>query len=428
MKPYAPFAAMALALALSSCQKNEFAPPPPPVVTVENPSQEDTLLHLKFTGKTEAKQTMNIRARVQGYLEEVYFDDGQIIKKGEKLYKIEQAPFEAQVKAAEANVSKAVEDHKLAVTEYKRLAKAAQANAVSEIDVEMAAAQVEVAKALIQVAESELTQRQLDLSYTAITAPVDGKISRTMYFPGDLVGTSSTANLTTLVSQNPIHVFFFVDERTILGVRTNNEKSDHEHSRGDTPPVELELADGSLYPIQGEIDFIGESLESSTGTLRVRAVFENPNADLIPSMFVRVRLPITAEKAIRVPEVSVRRDLTGSYVMVVNEKGQVEQRKVELGPLVGTLRMIKEGEDGTVALTTDDKVITVGVQRARPGMVVTAEMAASQTNTAGMKEADAPAAEPQQTETSEATKALEAGDSVETADPEAEAPEASDAE
>jgi RND family efflux transporter MFP subunit len=352
------------ALAFVGCRaKNAFVQPPRPEVTVAKPDRRDVTVFLGAAGRVEARDSVEIRARVSGFLESVLFVDGQLVKEGQQLFQIEPEPYEAAVAAAQANLSSAHASREIAQTNYDRRVQAFETKAVSEIDVLTAKADLDSAEASVLAAEAALTQAEIDLSYTRVMSPVAGRAARRLVSAGNLVGGTTSTLLTTVVVQDPIHVYFNVSERILvpkLGSLANLSEEDLDRA----PEVFVELADGSRYPEAGLIDFIDNRADATTGTVTVRAEFPNKEGGLLPGLYGRVLIPDETEDAIIVPDLAVQRDIGGTYVLVVNSENKVESIYVELGAKVDADRIITSG------LTGDENVIVNGLQRARPGIEV----------------------------------------------------------
>lgn len=352
------------ALIFQGCApKNEFVQPPPPEVTVAKPDRRDVTVFKTAPGRVQAQDSVEIRARVFGYLDSVNFVDGETVSAGEQLFLIEPEPYEAAVKAAEANLSSAKASMEIAQTNYDRRGQAFETNAVSEIDVLTAKANLDSASATVQAAEAALTQAEIDLSYTKVISPVAGRAARRLVSAGNLVGGSNSTLLTTVVVQDPIHVYFNVSERELipkLGSLVGLTEEDLDRA----PEVYLDLADGSRYAESGKIDFIDNRADETTGTVTVRAVFPNNEGGLLPGLFGRILIPDVTEDAIIVPNLAVQRDIGGTFLLIVNEENKVEAKYVELGPKLETERIIKSG------LTGEENVVVNGLQRARPGIEV----------------------------------------------------------
>ncbi|RME71063.1 MAG: efflux RND transporter periplasmic adaptor subunit [Verrucomicrobia bacterium] len=362
-------------------QKNTFVQPPPPQVTVAKPEKRDVTIFMPAPGRLEARDAVDIRARVLGYIEKVMFDDGEFVEAGQQLFQIERAPYEAALKAAEARLSSAKAALGIAQTNYDRRQQAYKTRAVSEIDVLTARANLDSAKAEVLAAEAAVTQAKIDLSYTDVRSPVSGRASRRLVSVGNLVGGGEPTLLTTVVVQDPIHAYFNVSERVLvpkLGDLARLEENDMDSA----PEVFLELADGSRYPHPGRIDFVDNRADQTTGTVTVRARFPNPDSELLPGLYGRVLIPEKTENAILVPDLAIQRDIGGPFVLIVNDENKVEARYVTLGQKADTDRIIKSGLDGT------ENVIVAGLQRARPGIEVTTTVQTAETAT-DAKEASA---------------------------------------
>ena len=362
-----PYILCAVAVLLTGCSKqNTFVQPPPPQVTVQNPMQKDVTIYRSFPCRTEAAQTIEIRARVAGFLRSVEFTPGDLVKKDQVLFRIEPDQYEATLETARSQLTQAEASQKLAKTTLERKTKAFKTQAISELDLLSSQAELDSAIAAVRAAKAAVEQAELNLSYTEIKAPSAGRIGRDMVNIGNLVGAGGQATLlTTLVVQNPAYVYAELDERSFLPFlrKTYIEKKD-------PPKVKLTLADGVEYSETGLPDYIDPQLDPDTGTVTVRAVFENPDELLRPGMFARLLVPRELKDAILIPELSLQRDMVGTYVFVVDDKNLVEQRYIELGANAGDgQRQVVKG------LTTDDQVIIAGFQRARPGAPVQAQPA-----------------------------------------------------
>lgn len=364
----APATLVVLTLLLLGCkeQVNEFVPPPPPTVTVANPVEEEITTWVEFTGRTEATEFVEIRARVQGFLEVVHFEDGDVVEKGALLFEIEEEPFVAARNAAAAELERLKASADLANATLERTKKAAEAQAASEIEVLIAEAERDEAEAAVKSGQAALDQAELDLGYTKIHAPIGGRLSRTMVDPGNLVGAGDSTLLTTIVADELIYTYFNIDERSLLEFLRNRPRGTRREG-GERPTVELILADGDPYEQSGVIDFASNIADPNTGTVEVRAIFPNEEGVLYPGLFARVRVPRDTSDRITIPDIAIQRDQAGSHVLIVRDDGTVERRAVAPGQRVGTRLIILEG------LATDDSVIVNGIQRARPGLKVNAE-------------------------------------------------------
>ncbi|MEX1311362.1 MAG: efflux RND transporter periplasmic adaptor subunit [Candidatus Sulfomarinibacteraceae bacterium] len=356
-------------------QAPEVAPPPPPEVTVATPIQKDVTVFQEFVGSTEAYRSVNIRARVQGFLDEMHFEPSAFVRKGELLFVIEPEPYEAQrdraaagLKAAEAGLARAESD-------LDRLEQAVRTNAVSQQEVTRARAERDQASAAMLQAEAELTNAEIQLEYTTVESPIDGLVSRNYVDLGNLVGAGEATLLTTVRQIDPIYAYFEVSERFIA--QALDERGGHQ-GPGQTREMSATLLlDETGLEIEGRLDSLENTVDTGTGTIRVRGIFPNSDARVFPGFFVRVRLPgELLEDALLVEESALGTDLGGRYLMIVakDDEGRdiVERRYVEPGPLQpDQSRVILSGLDA------GETYITVGLQRARPGMPVTPKAAGS---------------------------------------------------
>ncbi len=357
---------------MMGCQKApEVAPPAPPEVTVATPQQRDVTVSHEFVGSTEAFKSVNIRARVQGFLDKMSFEPSSFVRRGQLLFVIEQEPYEAQrdraaagLKAAEAGLARAESD-------LDRLEQAVRTNAVSQQEVTRARAERDQASAGMLQAQAELTNAEIQLEYTTIETPIDGLVSRNFVDIGNLVGAGETTLLTTVRQIDPIYAYFEVSERFIAHVL--EERGGHKDpGTGELMPATL-LLEETGHEIEGIIDSLENTVDAATGTIRVRGVFDNPDAKIFPGFFVRVRLPGEfLEGALLVEESALGTDLGGRYLMIVGDDNVVERRYIETGPLqADKTRVILSG------LEFGERYITEGLQRARPGMPVTPQSAGS---------------------------------------------------
>ncbi len=368
-------------LGLVACE-NRSTPvqPPPPKVTVSKPIRQEVTDSLEFTGKTQAVNTVQLVARVEGYLEEVFFHDGEHVKKGQLLFQIQQDTYVAMLKQAEGNVlaQKARVDR--ARIEFARNSDLYRQKAGAQTDVENWRFQLDSAQAGLMAAEAQRDLAKLNLDYTSITAPFDGRVDRRLVDPGNLVGpggntgnaasaagTAAGTLLAQMTQVDPIYVYFNVSETEVSAWPGLSERSG---VRGNNAiyPISMGLADEDGYPHTGHLDFASPSVSSTTGTLLMRGVVPNPEGNILPGQYARVRVPVgKATSAILVPKVAIGFDQGGDYVLVVNERNLVERRNVKTGASHGDLYVIKSGLDG------DERVIVKGLLRAIPGRKVTPE-------------------------------------------------------
>ena len=377
--------ALALAAATGCEQTNVYQEPPPPRVTVENPVAEPVTRYAVFPATLAAPEEVDIRARVRGFLESVEFRDGDIVEEGQLLYRIEPELFEANRDSAAAEVARAEAVLELAKVKLQRVEEAVAGGAVSDIEVIEARAERDKSEAELKAARAALASAELDLSYTEIRAPIAGRLSRTLVTQGNLVGQNEATLLTTLVADLQIFVYFDVDERRLLQLVQERPRPE----RQDGPPkeVSLTLADGSAHPRTGVADYATNVIDRTTGTLQVRATFDNADSSLFPGMFARVRVPLREFDGVTIPTASILRDQVGPYVLLVDAEGTVARRDVTPEFVTGDRTVISDG------LAAEDRVITIGVQRARPGGRVVAEGAGAPAGAAAPDSPETPAAD-----------------------------------
>ncbi len=353
-------------------RSNTYAPPPPPEVVFARPVERDVVTYLTYTGTLEASETVELRARVQGFLEKIHFRPGQRVKKGDVLFEIDTRQYKAEVDRAAAAVQ-AQEAALVGAENDARLARElADQRAGPEIDAIIKAARRDVVKADILKAKAELAEAKLNLDYCTVTAPMDGRITRNLVDVGNLVGRGEPTLLATIVQATPAFVSLDVSESDVLAVRRETARDGDRSaaepgqvSPGKWRPCELALADEAEFKTPGRVDYVDPQLNTQTGTLRIRTRFENTDESLLPGYFARVRFPMSSRRSLLVPEAALLSDQQGRFAMVVNSKDEVEQRRVRIGALDGPNRVVEEGLSG------DDRVIVLGVLKARPGSKVT---------------------------------------------------------
>ena len=344
------------------CGPPEMPSPPLPSVTVENAEQKDVTTYTPFAGQARAKDTVDIYARVKGYLRSIDFVDGQRVQQGDLLFTIEPELFQAAVDSARAKLVQAETKLDWADSAYKRKKQGFEAKVTTELDMLSAQAEWKSAKAAVLSARADLTKAKLDLSYTQVTAPMAGRMTRYTMSVGNLVGTPEQTLLARLVVESPIDVFFNVDERALLPYL--REGIDKETPNASMPDVVLELADGIRHDEPGRVNYIDPEMDPSTGTLTVHARFDNKDLKLFPGLYTKVLLPEAVNNAVLVPDIAIQRDLTGTFVLTLDDTDTVVPKYIETGVLVDTKRIITKG------ITPQDRVIVKGIQRARPGSQV----------------------------------------------------------
>jgi len=353
-----------IAAALYGCAKTEAAGPPPPApVTVANPLSERIVDWDDFTGRFEATQTVDVRARVGGYVQSVHFRDGDFVRRGQLLFTLDPRPAQALVAAARASLAQAQAQVSLARTNLTRSEGLLASQAVSQSEVDTNRGALLTAEATLASANANLRARQLDLEFTRVTAPVSGRVSDRRTDPGNLVagGSSAADVLTTIVSSAPIYFVFDGSEATLL-------KYQRQARAGASAPVRIRLQDEAEFGHVGTLDFTDNAIDASSGTIRLRAVVPNGDGFLKPGMFGQIRVAgAGAYDALLIPDAAVSAGADQRTVSVVAADGTVTPRPVVLGPLVDGLRVIRSG------ITAQDRVIINGGSRVQqPGQKVKA--------------------------------------------------------
>ncbi len=369
-------AAPLLALLLGACDeasvaKSGDAPAAaPPPVDVARPLVKSIVEWDEYTGQFEAAQSVEIRARVSGYLDEVHFREGQIVEKDQLLYVIDRRPFVAELARAQAQERRAKAQLDLADLKLKRGQTLVERRVISVDELDERKANRAVAFADLVAAQADVRLAELNLNFTEIRAPLTGRISDSEVDIGNLIsgGSADSTLLTTVVSLDPIYFAFDASEADSLRYRRLKGKGLRPSSRENPNPVYVRLMDETTWARKGEMNFVDNRQDPNSGTIRVRAVFENPDLLLTPGLFGRLRLIGSNEyEAILLPDKAVLSDQSRKIVMTVDQEGLVSAKVVELGPVVDGLRVIRSG------LSAEDRVVVRGVQRARPGQPVTAE-------------------------------------------------------
>jgi RND family efflux transporter MFP subunit len=367
-------AATALAMLLAGCDQGQpqasqqKAAPPAPVVTVSKPAQSQIVEWDEYTGRFDAAQTVEMRARISGYLNEVRFKDGQQVKQGDLLFVIDPRPFERALEQARAELfatKTKVENANLDVTRGQPLI---ERKIISDKTFDDRMNLLRDAQAAVKVSEAKVNSAELDLSFATITAPISGRIGRALVTAGNWISAGSVSGatlLTTIVSQDPIYIYFDVNENNYIKYKRLAERGVTAGAADVGAQVEVALSDERGFPHKGRLDFLDNRMDQGTGTLRARAVLSNKAGLFSPGLFGRVRVTGSPSyAALLVPDEAIGTDQTNKYVFVVSEDGTVARRNVRLGPLIESLRVVREG------VSAEDWVITNGLQRARPGLKV----------------------------------------------------------
>lgn len=328
-----------------------------PMVKVITVKPRDINALKEYVGHVEAIRTVDVKPRVEGYLEQVRFREGDYIKKGEILYIIEQEPYMAEVEAAKAALKKA-EAHLFKAEQRLKRLRAATPESISKTDMDDAMADVMLAKAEILEAKARLRRAKIDLGYTVIKAPISGIIGKSFIKKGNLVS-PATGSLCRIIQIDPIRVVYSVSERDMRQIRWSLEHA---------LDVKIRLPNGEMFPLSGDIDFVDNHVDPDTGTVAVWAVFDNPERVLLPGMYVTA-IPVLkkAKKIITVPQKAVLEDKKGAYVLLVNKDNCVETRRIEIGNMLGTEWEVLSG------LSEGDRVIVQGILKVRPGQLVNIE-------------------------------------------------------
>lgn len=360
-------ALLACTTLVAGCSRGEEqAAPPPPEVTVAQPVEREITVDLEATGTVTGIETVEVRARVQGFIEKIHFRAGSIVKDGELLFTIDPRPFRARLAQAEAELAGKEANLQLARSNLGKAKALAKSQVMAAQELDTRTAEFDRGAADVALARANVEAARLDLEYTEVRAPIAGRIGRNLVDQGALVGAADPTLLATIVNDAQVFVYFDVSERQMLDyLRSNPTARQVSDSEQPPQPVFLARADQSTFAHQGEVDSADNQLDADTGTLRIRAVFENPERTIVPGTFVRLRVPMGREQAVLVPDLAVSSDQAGRYVLVVDAQNMVERRGVEVGALVDRMRRIVGG------LTPEQWIVVNGLQRARPGGAVT---------------------------------------------------------
>jgi RND family efflux transporter MFP subunit len=367
-------AALLLPAMLAACgESNTYVPPPPPKVTVAPPVKKTITRFLQATGNTAAVNSANLVARVPGFLETIDYRDGDFVKKGAVLFTIERETYELKYKQAQAAEQSARATQIQMQAEYERQADLVPRGAASKSALDNALANRDSAQANYLQAQINTKLAAINFDYSSVTAPFDGIVTARTVSVGEYVGATSTPTvLATIVQLDPIYVNFSVDEQQVIRIRAGMRE------RGITPedlrkiPVRVGLQSEEGYPHVGTLDYAAPNIDPSTGTLAVRAILQNSQRALLPGYFVRVQVPMGEQAdALLVPNTALGADQSGRYLLVVGKDNIVEQRKVDVGQLDGSLRVVEKG------LSPTDQVIVSGLLRAIPGQKVDPQTATS---------------------------------------------------
>ena len=375
-------AAAALTLILlAGCEQNTFQQPPPAKVDVALPVQHAITRFLDATGNTAPIKSVDLVARVQGFLESINYQDGTFQKEGTTLFTIEPETYRLKLEQARAAEAGAQASLKQAEADFRRQSDLVARQAVSQATLENSTSARDNAQANLQQAQANTRIAEVNYGYTKVSAPFDGIVTAHLVSIGELVGVSSPTQLASIVALDPIYVNFTVSEQDVLRIRAEAARQGISVAELRQLPVEVGLQTEDGFPHRGKLDYLSPMITQSTGTLSVRGILPNPDRVLLPGNFVRVRVPYDQQKdALLVPDTALGSDQSGRYVLVVNGENIVEQRKVRTGPLeAGGMRVIEDG------LKSDDRVVVAGLLRVIPGQKVDPQLQKIESPTASAK-------------------------------------------
>ena len=367
LRPVFAVGTLAAALALADCgNENRYVAPPAPKVTVATPVKQAVTRYLELTGNTAAVNSTDLVARVSGFVQEIQYKDGDTVKKGTPLFTIEPQPYEVKVQQAKASEDGAQANLKQAQAEFDRQSKLVTSDTVSRSSYDQATAARDAAQATYEQAQAATKLAQLDNDYAHVTAPFDGVVLARQVSIGQYVGGTGTPTvLATIVQVQPIYATFSISERDVLEIR--KQMAQRGLGRDDLRqlPVDIGLQTEAGYPHAGHFDYAAPTINTSTGTLPARAIFDNADHALLPGYFVHARIPLEQQAdALLVPDTALGSDQGGRYLLLVDKDNVVVHRNVKIGPLVDGRRVIDDG------LGPDDRVVVAGVLRAIPGQKV----------------------------------------------------------
>ena len=384
------------ALALAACNgaQNAYVPPPPPKVVVARPIEQPVTLYLELTGNTAAFASVDLVARVEGFLQSIDYQDGESVPKGKQLFGIEISQYQAQLDQSKAALASDQANLAYNQAEYQRQETLAKQDFASQATMQEWKAKADQASAAVLGDRAKIELAQINLGYTRVLAPFDGVVTNHLVDVGALVGVSGPTKLATIIQTDPLYVYFNLSEPQVLRIKQGNAKAGLPFRTTDLSsiPVEIGLQGEDGYPHRGHMDYASPQVDQSTGTLAVRAVFDNKDHTLLPGLFVRVRTPIAQQdKALLTQNSAIGTSQEGSYVLVVGADNVVQRKVVTLGDRQGQLRIVESG------LSPSDWVVTQGIQRAFPGAKVEPQRTqlaadASEPDGAGKAGAEPPAA------------------------------------
>jgi len=343
----------------------------PPEVLVDLPTKAEVTDYEDFTGRTMAVKTVDIRARVTGYLDQIHFTEGAEVKQGDKLFEIDPRPYQAEVSRTTSNLTQAEAHLKRLTADLQRAKVLLPNRTITPEEYDRAAGDQAEADAAVGMARAQLDLAKQNLDYTQIRAPISGRMGRSLIDAGNLVRADDTV-LSSIVSQDPIYAYFGADERLLKRIHDYIEEGLIKKDREGRIPILMGLQIEEGFPHSGTVNFIDNQLDTNTGTLQVRGVFPNPTHVVLPGLFCRIRLPMgESYEAITIPEQALGTDQGQKFIYVVNDQNKIEYRKVQLGKQQGAQRVILKG------VSEGERVVVNGLQRVRAGMTVEAKRVAS---------------------------------------------------
>jgi len=362
------------AISLCGCGRQIQLPPSPPVqVTVAKPVEQEVVDYAEFTGNTAAVNTVSIRARVSGYLEKIEFKEGAHVKANDVLFEIDPRPYQAALDQAQANLEQSQAQLILADSEFQRAESLRKSAVMAAQDYDTKLATRDQAKATVLANQALLETAKLNLEFAEVRSPIDGRTSTYRYAVGNFIlggDTSSAGELTTVVSVDPIYVYFNVDERSLLALQEMIREGKMAYSENAKQPIEMKLANETGFIHNGFIDFVDNQVDPSTGTVRARGVFPNKDGFMRPGLYVQVRIPSSPKyKALLISDLAIGYDQGQQIVYVVGGDNVAMAKRVKLGDLAEGLRVVKEG------VGANDQVVVDGIVYLRPGVAVMPEEA-----------------------------------------------------